>query len=110
MDKLKSFLKKNFSFCVNKILYLCRHNREVAQLVEYTSGGRVVVGSSPAFPTISEIFNVLLREARFAKKNGFLLLQRTGKKGRLRYIGFVLIIYTSHLRHRKLASFLMIMS
>ena len=26
--------------------------REVAQLVEYTSGGRVVVGSNPVFPTL----------------------------------------------------------
>ena len=34
-----------------KIAYICTLHRDVAQLVEYASGGRVVAGSSPVIPT-----------------------------------------------------------
>ena len=30
---------------------ICKVERDVAQVVEYTSGGRVVAGSSPVIPT-----------------------------------------------------------
>jgi hypothetical protein len=44
--------------------YICRPfgprvklNRDVAQVVEYTSGGRVVAGSSPVIPTIFRVIS-----------------------------------------------------
>jgi hypothetical protein len=38
-------------FYNHSILFLQPSKRDVAQLVEYTSGGRVVAGSSPVIPT-----------------------------------------------------------
>ena len=41
-------------------LFLRASIRDVAQLVEYTSGGRVVAGSSPVIPTKKKDRNAIL--------------------------------------------------
>ena len=48
-------------------------HRDVAQLVEYASGGRVVAGSSPVIPTLKETRSRVLRVflSLRTKKNRF---------------------------------------
>jgi len=51
-DKIISTKKQFYAlFYSHFMLFLQPSKRDVAQLVEYTSGGRVVAGSSPVIPT-----------------------------------------------------------